>query len=418
MVANKREKFPCEYGSFQLLSQLGRGGMATVYLARHPSFPSPIALKIPHESIDEDSLLAQRFWNECRIGERLVHPNLIRVLGSGVAMSRPYLVLEHAAKGSLDQRIKESGCPSIDEAITIFSQLAEVLAFIHKQGLIHRDIKPANVLFDATGTVKLTDLGLLKDEDAEVALTRSRTPLGTPDFAAPEQFEDAKRVDHRCDLYSLAGTMYVAMSGVYPFGRGSQFQVLVRKTQFQIAPASRYVADLSPVIDQLLLSALQPNPEHRPASAKEFLAGLRGELLPVRPGLAPTEPKHSQPAHFERRRHPRVAVELTGQIHSPEGHGAHREVMIEDISLTGVRLRLAQAIQRDDLFNLEMMGQVASDEIDRSVQCAWSKELANGQWLIGGIFAQPLTEAELDLLTECLSKTKDLPPEAAPQVET
>src|SRR6202043_3229754 len=114
---------------------------------------------------------------------------------------------------SLDKQLKDLGPLPIAEAMGVFGQVAQALDFIHQNHLIHRDIKPGNILIDPEGQAKLADLGLIKDLDSQSLLTRSKTGLGTLEFAAPEQFDDAKNVDLRCDIYGLAATLYVALAG-------------------------------------------------------------------------------------------------------------------------------------------------------------------------------------------------------------
>src|SRR5262249_34870638 len=129
----------------------------------------------------------------------------------------PYLVMEFVEGETLGQRIEREGRLTEDEAIRVIAQVAQGLQKAHRLGLVHRDVKPDNILLTRDGQAKLTDLGLVKDADSDLNLTRTGRGLGTPIFMAPEQFRRAKDADARCDIYSLAATLYMMVTGTLPF---------------------------------------------------------------------------------------------------------------------------------------------------------------------------------------------------------
>src|SRR5262249_47484228 len=131
------------------------------------------------------------------------------------------------------------------EALRLIIQVCQGLHQAHKQGMIHRDVKPDNILVTKDGKVKLTDLGLIKDADSDLNLTKSGRGLGTPHFMAPEQFRDAKHVDARSDVYSVGATLYQMVTGEVPFKKCGALDALVRKTKNDLSPARKLVPSLS-----------------------------------------------------------------------------------------------------------------------------------------------------------------------------
>lgn len=378
-----------------------------MFLARHPDFEQDVAIKISHDSVDDEPLRAQRLLNEFTVGSRLTHPNLVKALAHGVIEDRPYLVMEFVDRVSLDNRIKQHGPFALADALPIFRQLVTAVDFIHRAGAIHRDIKPANILLASSGQAKLADLGLVKDKSSDLQITRSRTAMGTPDFAAPEQFEDAKRVDYRCDIYSLAATFYIATTGMFPFGRGNQFQTLLRKSQFQVQPIAQLLPNVTVAMDQAILRALHPNPAQRPQSALEFLAGIEGIEPPNRAIISPNLTKSESLKRVERRTNTRFSVSLNAQA---ELAGTSRVLVaarIEDVSTTGVRIRLEERVETNAVMEIRIFESGSTTPLCRKVRCHWVKELANQGCIAGCAFEEPLDETEIDLLVRNSSSSVD-----------
>jgi serine/threonine protein kinase len=155
--------------------------------------------------------------------------------------------------------------------------VAQGLYRAHKQGLIHRDVKPDNILVTPTGEAKLADLGLVKEVDAELNLTKTGRGLGTPHFMAPEQFRNAKNADIRCDIYSLGATLYQMVTGELPFKSTGPLDAWMKKMQNDLVPPRQLVPDLSDRVDWAIRRAMSPEPDKRPASCREFVEDLIGQ---------------------------------------------------------------------------------------------------------------------------------------------
>jgi serine/threonine protein kinase len=207
----------------------------------------------------------------------------------------PYLVLEFVPGRSLDQQLKDEGTLPLMEARVVFTQLIEAIGFIHDNHLVHRDIKPANILLDPKAGAKLADMGLVKDLESTSVLTKSRMGLGTMEFAAPEQCDDAKNVDRRCDIYSLAVSLYMAVTGRPVFGPASPAALMRRKFDHQFTQLALLVPAISPSLDQTITRALHPDPGMRPATTAEFLAGIEGRAV-FATNLHPNAPSSPKPS--------------------------------------------------------------------------------------------------------------------------
>ncbi len=188
----------------------------------------------------------------------------------------PYLVMEFVEGESLGQKIQRDGRLSETEAIRIIAQVAQGLHRAHKMSLVHRDIKPDNIMVMPDGTAKLTDLGLVKELEADLNLTRTGRGLGTPHFMAPEQFRNAKNADLRCDIYGLGATLYMTVTGELPFKSSGPLDAWMKKMHNDLLPPRKIVPSLSERIDWAIRRAMSADPEQRPVSCREFVEDLTG----------------------------------------------------------------------------------------------------------------------------------------------
>lgn len=270
---------PSKVGDYEILSKIAEGGMGTVYKARSLRTGELVAVKILLPSTAKNPVLLKRFEQECRAAAALEHEHVVRVLDYCGVGASPYLVMEYVDGESLGKRIEREGPLDENEAIRLIAQVCEGLHKAHKQRLIHRDVKPDNILVTRDGVAKLTDLGLVKNADDELNLTKTGRGLGTPNFMAPEQFRDAKNADVRCDIYSLGATLYMAVTGEVPFGKVGPLDCWMRKIRNEL-PAPREVnPKISERVDWAIRRAMSADPEQRPASCKEFVEDLTGASL-------------------------------------------------------------------------------------------------------------------------------------------
>lgn len=263
-------------GGYQILEEIGRGGMGCVYRAVDAS-GQIVALKVLGAHLHDNKVERDRFHREAELAKRLNHPNLIRALDYGEADGQHYFAMEFVDGESLGKHIAKSGKLREEDAIRIAVAVADGLAVAHNQGLIHRDVKPENILLTADGKVKLVDLGLAKEVDGDLTLTQPDRGLGTPIFMAPEQFRNASKADSRCDIYALGQTLYVMVTGKAPFSSGASIvDTYLKKLKSDFVPAERICPHLRLGTIRAIQQAMQPDPAHRPRDVRAFVNILLG----------------------------------------------------------------------------------------------------------------------------------------------
>jgi serine/threonine protein kinase len=264
-------------GNYDLVEKIAEGGMGTVYKARERQGGRTVAIKLVSPQMASNPVFLQRFEKEYNAARSLDHPNVIRALDYGTAGGLPYLVMEYVDGESLGQRLGREGRLPEAEAIRLVGQVAQALQKAHKQGLIHRDVKPDNIMLTRDGQAKLADLGLVKELETDINLTRTGRGLGTPHFMAPEQFKNAKNADVRCDVYSLGATLYMLVTGKMPFQSSGPLDAWMKKMNNELIPPRKINPDLSERLDAVILRAMNADPEQRPASCREFVDELTGQ---------------------------------------------------------------------------------------------------------------------------------------------
>jgi eukaryotic-like serine/threonine-protein kinase len=286
---------PREVGEYELQGELGRGGMGRVYRAVHRTMKRPVAIKFLHLAESEQQAAAdQRFQREVEILARLRHANLVSAFDAGRLGAWRYLVTELIDGIDLARMVKRHGPLIADQAIHILEQACLGLEYLHAQGIIHRDLKPANLMMDASGRVRILDVGVARaaGESTAESLTQPGFIVGTVDYMAPEQAFAAQEADARSDLYSLGCTLHFLLEGKPPFGGETPLDILVAHRD-QSMPELR--ASVPPGLRDLVRDLMAKNPKDRPASATEVLARLRAlrqprdsdatEILPAPPPL-------------------------------------------------------------------------------------------------------------------------------------
>ncbi|MCC5875105.1 MAG: serine/threonine protein kinase [Candidatus Sumerlaeia bacterium] len=263
-------------GNYEIVTQVGQGGMATVYKAIQKSLNREVALKVllPRFALDREFI--HRFEAESGALASLSHPNIVSIIDRGAEGDLYFFVMEFVDGPTLDEKI-------IDKSLTppdwknIISGCSSALQYIHKRNVVHRDIKPSNILLDKEGLVKIGDFGIVHivEGDEDVIAQRRERALGTQHYMAPEQTHDPGNVDHRADIYSLGVTFYKMLTRRLPTG--------------EFAAPSDMNKDVPVAVDAVILQALATDREDRFPTAKDFcdamLNALREKTLNITSGM-------------------------------------------------------------------------------------------------------------------------------------
>jgi len=260
---------------YRIERAIGAGGMATVYRARDLQHDTTVAIKLPRPELVMQ-LGADRFAREIQISTQLQHPHIVPVFDSGTFEGRPFYVMPFIEGETLEQRLKREGALPIEEALELTAEIADGLAYAHRNGFIHRDVKPANVLL-ANGHALLADFGIARAVERAGAqkLTESGFAIGTVDYMSPEQASASSEVDGRSDVYSLACVLYEMLAGQPPFAGSTARSVMARHLIDPPPPVRTVRAKVSTRLEQVLMKAMEKVPVDRYAGAAEFRAALR-----------------------------------------------------------------------------------------------------------------------------------------------
>jgi serine/threonine protein kinase len=257
---------------YELTELLARSGMASIFKAIDKKTGATVALKVPHLQFESDIAFYQRFEREEKIGQKLDHPNIVKVL-SPDKKSRMYLVMEFADGKSL-RAVQGDGKLEPAKALDIAAQIASALVYLHSRGIVHRDLKPDNVLITPDGDIKLIDFGIAMDEAARRLTWFGLTPpVGTPDYMAPEQVR-GKRGDVRTDVYALGTMLYEMITGELPFDHGNVHATMRAKVNQDPRPPHEVMRDIDPKIEEIVMHAIERSPRERYPTAREMLADL------------------------------------------------------------------------------------------------------------------------------------------------
>jgi eukaryotic-like serine/threonine-protein kinase len=269
-------------GRYTIERELGRGGMATVYLARDLKHDRPVALKLLRPELAA-ILGPERFLREIRVTANLQHPHILALLDSGAADGFLYYVMPYVEGESLRERLERESQLPLEEALGIIRALAGALDFAHRQGIIHRDIKPENILL-YQGEPLVADFGiaLAVSTAGRERLTETGLSLGTPAYMSPEQCAADSKLDGRSDEYSLASVLYEMLAGEPPY-TGPTTQAIIAKRFSEPVPRLRTLRDVPEPIDRAITRALARAPADRFATVAQFAHALRLEPEGVQP---------------------------------------------------------------------------------------------------------------------------------------
>jgi tetratricopeptide (TPR) repeat protein len=272
---------------YEIISELGRGGMGVVYLARQRSLNRHVALKMIQAGANANLTSKVRFRIEAEAVARLQHPNIVQIHEIRERDGGPFLALEYLAGGNLAQTTAGAPQPGL-EAARLVETLARAVHHIHEHGIVHRDLKPTNVLLTLDGTPKLSDFGLARLTDRD-GLTRSEAMIGTPSYMSPEQAGgDPRKIGVPADIYSLGAILYELLTGRVPFQGSTALETLAQvRTQEPLRPRRRQPS-VSLDLETICLKCLEKEPGKRYSSAlaladdlRCFLAGRPIQARPV-----------------------------------------------------------------------------------------------------------------------------------------
>lgn len=275
---------------YEILGELGRGGMGVVYRAIQLSLKRVVALKMILASSHTSRETLQRFRSEAETIAAMRHPNIIHIYDVMSCQGIPCFSMEFVEGGSLEQRIANKPMPA-GSAARLSLTLARAVQAAHQGGIIHRDLKPANILLTEDGTPKITDFGLAKRLDQEGVQTRSGYIMGTPHYMAPEQAEgDSKRFGPATDVYALGAILYEMLTGKPPFRGETTSQILKQVLFDEPTPPGKLQAGIPAGLEAICLKCLQKDPARRYLTAGELAEALDRFLA------APTATEIIQPA--------------------------------------------------------------------------------------------------------------------------
>jgi serine/threonine-protein kinase len=259
--------------------RLGRGAMGDIYLATDELLGREVAVKVLADRYAADEGIRERFKREALAAARLSgEPGAVTIFDVGEREGRPFIVMEHLAGGSLEDRLRRDGAQPPARALGWLEQTAAALDAAHRHGIVHRDVKPANLLLNDRDEVTVADFGIASSAGMD-SMTLTGTVLGTAGYLSPEQAQ-GERSTPASDLYALAVVAYELLSGERPFDRESPTAEAAAHVNAPVPSITERCENLPPELDRVFQRALAKDPRHRYGSAREFVAELRAALFP------------------------------------------------------------------------------------------------------------------------------------------
>lgn len=260
---------------YEILEQIGSGGMSDVYKALCHKLNRLVAIKVLKEEFSSDQNFVSKFKMEAQAAARLSHPNIVNIYDVVDEGSLHYIVMELIEGITLKNYISKKGCLEAKEAIGIAISVAQGIAAAHEQGIIHRDIKPQNIIIARDGKVKVADFGIAR---AATSQTLSATAVGSVHYISPEQARGGYS-DIRSDVYSLGITMYEMVAGRVPFQGDNTVTVALAHLEDPITPPSTYNENIPIGLENIILKCTEKKPEYRYGNMQEVIADLRKALV-------------------------------------------------------------------------------------------------------------------------------------------
>ena len=284
---------------YQLLEQVGQGGMAFVYRAYDMRTGHNVAVKILRPDLAQDKDYVNRFQREAEAASKMTHHNIVNLLDVGIDHENRYLVMEYVEGKTLKAVIQERGRILPVTAAQITIRILSALQHAHDNGIIHRDIKPQNILVNSSGLIKVADFGIARIADS-VTITKGDIVMGSVHYFSPEQ-ASGQTVDARSDIYSVGVVLYEMLTGDIPFKGENHVAVAMQHIHNRPAPIESIVPDVPPAIAAVCMKAMSKNPKYRYQNARDMAADLRLALdgrtpsVPMRPEVQPVRKTEGTP---------------------------------------------------------------------------------------------------------------------------
>lgn len=281
-----------ELPGYKIISTLGKGGMATVYLAIQESFQREVALKVMSPELVADPSYGERFIREAQIVSRLVHPNIVTVYDVGIHNGYYFLSMEYIPGKDLIHKYLQL---NLSESLRVVKEIARALDFAGKKGYVHRDVKPENImLHDEDGRAVLMDFGIARPSDTNSGMTKTGTAIGTPHYMSPEQAKGLV-IDSRADLYSLGVVLFLLITGHVPYDSDSAVVVGIMHISEDIPALPPHLQIFQPIIDKVLAK----NPAQRYQTGAELIAAL--DAIPAQTLAEVAEAREREPTPTSKR---------------------------------------------------------------------------------------------------------------------
>jgi eukaryotic-like serine/threonine-protein kinase len=282
-------------GRYALERELGRGGMATVFLAQDLKHDRPVALKVLHPELAA-SLGPERFQREIRFAARLQHPHILTVLDSGETAGQLWFTMPFVDGESLRTRLNRERQLSLEDAVQITREAARALDHAHQHGIVHRDIKPENILLTRDGSTLVADFGIARALGGDERLTQTGMSVGTPAYMSPEQASGDKGLDARTDVYSLGAVLFELLTGEPPYTGATAQQIIVKRFTDPVPSVRRTRPNVPETVDRAVQRALAPIPADRFATPAQFAQALGGGHEPAAAAATVATPAQPQAA--------------------------------------------------------------------------------------------------------------------------
>lgn len=269
---------------YSIQSTIGKGGMASVYLAVQESFGREVAIKVMSPQLLTDESFAKRFLREAKIVAQLNHPHIVPVYDVGQTGDWHYMAMEFVGGGHLKQRIREGLSPG--EAERVLREMAAALDYAGERGFVHRDVKPDNIMFREDGSAVLMDFGIARAADSDEQMTRMGTVVGTPRYMSPEQHRGGD-IDARADIYSLGVLFFEMLTGKPPFSGDDPMAIGIAHIREPIPRLPRELRRYQSLLKRLLAK----DPEERFQRGQQIIEALEAMKAPAAADAAPPEPE-------------------------------------------------------------------------------------------------------------------------------